>query len=331
MPTYQRNIIVGATVLVALLVFTWMVLTFSSKTAQLFAPPQIKVHFNAPRADGLSPGSEVNYLGVQVGRVEQVTRNTDGKTVNIDALVDRDPPLPANLRASIISTSALGGGNAIVLNISGDQPHGILATDAPPIPTDYVGLQLNLIPPSISQTAAQIGNVSDELSKTLRQLRESGSIEDLDKTIKTVAEQAKKVGQVFDSLQSVLGDASTQGDLRTIIQNLRTTTDKLNTLADSLQTASSTATTTIKGAGKDIDAMSKQVGDRLTQISGVLSSVQSIMEKVDKGQGTAGQLVNDPKLYQSLNDTARQLDKTVADLQRLIEQWEQEGIDLRLK
>jgi hypothetical protein len=55
------------------------------------------------------------------------------------------------------------------------------------------------------------------------------------------------------------------------------------------------------------------------------------VEKVDKGQGTAGQLVNDPKLYQSLNDTARQLDKTVADLQRLIEQWEQEGIDLRLK
>ena len=331
MPTYQRNIIVGVTVLVALLVFTWMLLTFSSRTAELFAPPQIKVHFISARADGLSPGSQVNYLGVTVGRVEQITRNADGKTVDIDGLVDRDPPLPANLRGSIVSTSALGGGNAISLAITGDQPQGILAADSPAIPTQYVGLELNLIPPSISQTAGQIGQVSDELSKTLKQLRESGSIEDLDKTLKTVAVQAKKIGTVFDSLQSVLGDAGTQGDLRTIIQNLRTTTDKLNTLADSLQTASATATVTIKGAGHDIDAMSKQVGDRLTQISAVLSSVQSIMEKVDKGQGTAGQLVNDPKLYQSLTDTARELDKTVADLQRLIEQWEEEGVDLHLK
>ncbi len=220
MPTYQRNIIVGATVLGALIIFTWMLLTFSSRTAALFAPPQIKVHFISPRADGLSSGSQVNYLGVVVGRVEQIARNTDGKTVNIDGLVDRDPPLPANLNATIASSSALGGGNSVNLAVDGDQPQGVLAADAT-IPTQYVGLQLNLIPPSLSQTASQIGQVGDELSKTLKQLRESGSIEDLDKTIKTVAVQAKKVGDVFDSLQSVLGDAGTQGDLHTIIRNLR--------------------------------------------------------------------------------------------------------------
>lgn len=330
MPTYQRNILVGATVLVGILVFAWMVLTFSGKTAQLFAPPEIPIHLRAARADGLSAGSVVNYLGVQVGHVEKVARNADGTSVNIDCYVDRDPPLPANLQATISSSSALGGGNAIGLAIVGDKQEGILAANAT-LPAQYLGLQLNLIPPSISQTAGQIGAVSEELAKTLKQLRESGSIQDLDKTIKTVAEQAKKVGQVFDSLQTVFGDAGTQGNLRDTIQNLRTTTDKLNTLADSLQTASSTATVTIKGAGRDIDAVSKQLGDRLTQFSAVLSSMQNIMEKVDKGQGTAGQLVNDPRLYQSLVDTSRELNKTVADLQRLVEQWEEEGVDLHLK
>ena len=295
-----------------------------------FAPPQIPVHFRAARADGLSPGSQVTFLGVQVGHVDEVTRNADGFSVDIEAVVDRNPPLPANLQASITTPNALGGGNAIDLTIAGERPQGVLAAHAS-IPAQYVGLQLNLIPPSISQTAGQIGAVSEELTRTLKQFRESGSIEDLDKTIKTVAEQSKKVGKVFDSLQSVLGDSVTQGNLRMTIQNLRTTTDKLNTLADSLQTASSTATATIKGAGKDIDAMSKQVGDRLTEISAVLASVQSVMDKVDKGQGTAGQLINDPKLYQSLVDTSRELNKTVADLQRLVEQWEEEGVDLRLK
>jgi phospholipid/cholesterol/gamma-HCH transport system substrate-binding protein len=330
MPSYQRNILVGGTVIVAGLIFTWMILTFSSKSAAVFAPPQIGVHFNSPRADGLSPGSEVDYLGVQVGHVEKVSRDPNGMSVNIEGYVDRDPPLPANLHGVIISSSALGGGNAISLLVDGDHPIGTLAAGTT-ISTQYVGLQLNLIPPSISQTAAQIGEVSDELSKTLRELRESGSIEDLDKTIKVVAVQAAKIGQVFDSLQSVLGDAKTQGDLRTSIANLATTTNKLNKLADSLQNASSAATVTIKGAGNDIDSLSKQIGDRLTQMSAVLDSAQTIMVKVNSGQGTAGQLVNDPKLYQSLTDTARELDKTVADLQRLIEQWEQEGVNLHLK
>jgi phospholipid/cholesterol/gamma-HCH transport system substrate-binding protein len=330
MPNYQRNILVGVTIAVALGIFAWMLLTFSSKAANVFAPPQLPIHFRSTRADGLSAGSVVNYLGVQVGHVESVSRTSDGNSVNIEAIVDRNPPLPANLLAQIITPSALGGGNSINLELNGEKPVGALAAEAV-IPTQYVGLQLNLIPPSLSKTASQIGAVSDELGRTLKQFRESGSIEDLDKTIKTVAVQAKKVGDVFASLQTVFGDTTTQGDLKQIIKNLATTTEKLNTLADSLQTASSTATVTIKGAGRDIDNMSKQVGDRLTQIAAVLTSVQSIMEKINNGQGTAGQLVNDPKLYQSLNDTARELDKTVADLQRLLEQWEQEGVDLKLK
>jgi ABC-type transporter Mla subunit MlaD len=130
MPTYQRNILVGATVLGAVLVFVWMVLTFSSRTAQLFAPPQLTVRFRSARADGLSPGSEIDYLGVQVGRVEAISRNTDGTSVNIEGVVDRDPPLPANLQASITTPNALGGGNAISLAVDGDKPQGVLAADS---------------------------------------------------------------------------------------------------------------------------------------------------------------------------------------------------------
>ncbi len=73
------------------------------------------------------------------------------------------------------------------------------------------------------------------------------------------------------------------------------------------------------------------MGDRLTQIADLLSSVQSIAQKIDKGQGTAGQLVNDPKLYQALVDSSRELNATVTDLKRLIEQWEEEGVNLHLK
>ena len=328
MATYQRNILVGATVLGAGLVFGWMALKFSSRTADLFSQPQFAVHFVTSHANGLSQGSAVQYLGVEVGRVTLLTRNPDGMGVTIDALVDREPPLPSNLRAEITQTSALGGASIISLDVDGDRAHGALVPNET-ITAEYVGL--NLFPPSLTQTAAQFAAMTEEIRKTAKQLRESGAIEDLDKTIKTIATQADKIGQVFDSVQSVLGDPKTRNDLRTAISNIRATTDKLNSLADSLQNTTGAASTAFKDAQVRIDDLSKQVGDRLTQIADLLSSVQSIAQKIDKGQGTAGQLVNDPRLYQALVDSARELNATVTDLKRLIEQWEQEGMNLHLK
>ncbi|MGD0462611.1 MAG: MlaD family protein [Tepidisphaeraceae bacterium] len=328
MATYQRNILVGVTVLGALLVFGWMALKFSSRTAELFSPPQLPLHFLTARADGLSQGSAVEYLGVSVGRVTSLSRNPDGMGVTVDALVDREPPLPANLRAEIMQTSALGEASIISLDFVGDHARGVLAANEI-ISAQYVGL--NLLPPSVSQTATEITGMSEEIRKTAKQLRESGAIEDLDKTIKTIATQAEKVGQVFDSLQSVLGDPKTRGDLKAAIANIHSTTEKLNHLADNLQSTTSAASATFKDAQLRIDDLSKQVGDRLTQIASLLSSVQSIARKIDKAQGTAGLLVNDPKLYQALVDSARELDATVTDLKRLVEQWEEEGVDLRLK
>jgi phospholipid/cholesterol/gamma-HCH transport system substrate-binding protein len=330
MPTYKRNILVGATVLGAILGFVWMSLKFSSRAAEIFAPPQVVVHFHCPRADGLSPGSAIEYLGVQVGHVTAVARNSTGVGVSIDALVDSNPPLPANMRAQIVSAGLLGGGSLISMDVDDQQPKGSLKADTT-IDAQYVGLQLDLLPPSLTQTAGQIGKMSEELRLTVKQLRESGAITDLDKAINQISAQAGKVGGVFDSLQNVLGDPKTQKDLKGAISDLHTTISKLNSLADGLQTASVDASATIKGAHKDIDNLNSQIGDRLTQISGILMTLQSVLTKVDNGQGTAGQLVNDPRLYQSLVDTSRQLNETVTDLKRLVEQWEQEGVYLKLK
>ena len=58
--------------------------------------------------------------------------------------------------------------------------------------------------------------------------------------------------------------------------------------------------------------------------------MQSIANKIDKGDGTAGKLVNDPKLYEGLSDSAAELHLTIKDLRRLIQQWEQEGVPFKL-
>ena len=58
---------------------------------------------------------------------------------------------------------------------------------------------------------------------------------------------------------------------------------------------------------------------------------QDLTIRTDKGEGTIGKLVNDPKLYQNLLETTDQLSVSAKDLRRLFEQWEQEGVSLKLK
>ena len=38
-----------------------------------------------------------------------------------------------------------------------------------------------------------------------------------------------------------------------------------------------------------------------------------------------------PRLYQAMVDSAKQLNGTLGDLNRLVQQWEQEGVTLKIK
>jgi len=316
MSNYRRNVLVGLVVLVAGLVFGWMVLRFSSKTAQIFAPAQMPLHFISPRADGVSTGSPIVYLGVNIGRVTAVSRRPDGQSILIDGTVDRSPPMAANVRAAIIQSSAIGGGSSVSLDLEGQKPEGTLQSGAT-LNARYLGLSLQFLPPQFTQAAEDVGKMSQEISKTAEQLHQSGAIQHLDEAL-------KRLGQALDSMQSIMGDEKTQQNIRVAIANIRQTTEattrlsvKLETLTDSLQ--------------HDSTGLTKQLGDRLTQLASVLNTLQSISQKLDAGKGTAGMLVNDPRLYEALVDATRQLSATVSDLRRLVDQWEQEGVTMKVK
>jgi phospholipid/cholesterol/gamma-HCH transport system substrate-binding protein len=105
----------------------------------------------------------------------------------------------------------------------------------------------------------------------------------------------------------------------------------LDKLSDQATGTLADAQSTVQSAKTEVDHLSRQVDDRMLQVDKSLDSIQSIIAKVDSGKGTAGLLVNDPKLYQGLLENSKELNATILDLKRLVEQWEQEGVSLKLK
>jgi len=297
-----------------------MILKFGDRPARLFATEQMPVWFITDRADGLGEGSNITYRGVIVGRVKTVTRTSDGHRVRIRAEVDKSPPLPKNVEGAITTVSALGATSSMTLQLLDAEPQGELKPDDE-LRAIYVGLQM--LPPEFSDLAR-------ELRLTAQQFRESNVIAHLD-------QQVQKAGKVLDSANELIGDPKLRDDLRTAMSNMRSASEtvnkiggKLDKLSDDAAVTLSDVRSTVNKTGTNIDGVAKQVNDRLLQIARTLEHFQSIAAKVDNGQGTAGQLINDPKLYQALVDSSLQLNATIVDLKRLVEQWEQEGVSFKL-
>src|SRR4051794_13179591 len=72
MSPYRRNILVGASVIVALAILGWMILQFGEAPARFLTKPTIPIHFESERADGLGEGSIISYRGVAVGHITDV-------------------------------------------------------------------------------------------------------------------------------------------------------------------------------------------------------------------------------------------------------------------
>ena len=322
MPPTKRNVLVGATVLFALLALGWMIVQFGGSIATPFSPPMTMLSFVTDRADGVVEGSPVLYRGVNVGKVTGVSLQGDNETVVIQAQVNREPILPSNVRGTIKQTSVFGGGASITLELTGERPEGKLADAKGPFAASFAGS--GLLPPEFATLAT-------ELRETARQFRESQVVPNLNA-------QVTRVGTLVEEITKFVTDTDTQENLRTSLANVRTATESAKRIATNLEDFSGkldkigdNADGLIVRADKNLADVAKQVNDRMVQIGALLETTQSITSKIDKGDGTAGRLVNDPRLYAGLVETTDSLNATIRDLQRIVQQWEQEGVSLKLK
>ena len=91
------------------------------------------------------------------------------------------------------------------------------------------------------------------------------------------------------------------GNVESITQNLKNNNDKISLTIANLKTTSDNL------AALKLKETVDKANEALTQISG-------IMDKINKGEGSLGLLVNDKSLYNNLNNTAADLDKLLKDL-----------------
>jgi phospholipid/cholesterol/gamma-HCH transport system substrate-binding protein len=124
------------------------------------------------------------------------------------------------------------------------------------------------------------------------------------------------------ALPALLNDAETKKKTVELVENLRTTSSNLATFTSNVQ----------KGEGLLPRLLSdKAYGDQaLTEFALLAKQLNEVVAKINSGQGTAGKLISDPALFESVNDILIGINESKL-LRWLIRNRQESGIEKRYK
>ena len=150
----------------------------------------------------------------------------------------------------------------------------------------------------------------------------SGAMGKLSAMIPAVEQMLPKLDSILASLNQLLADPALQHSLHnveTVTANLTTSSQQLNVLMAGLNTQmpvmmektnavlDNTQTLTANLAAVDI-------AKTMEQVDQTIANVQQMTEKMNSKEGTLGLLMNDTKLYTTLNTTVSSADSLLTDL-----------------
>ncbi len=297
-----RNLAVGLTVLIGLALLAVLMIAFAGLPEAFQAGN--KIHMLFEQTYDIEPGDSVYLRGKDVGVVTEVdfTEGDLRKGVTISARIDSDIRLPRNIQARVYTKGLVGKGYLSLL------PEGDIPADAPDefyAANETITLQgmhdssAGLLPPPLLQAFEDFGKLAKNLNELITPEEETAGTQ----------------------------PAGSQPTTQPMPAGLKGTVARLNRTLDTMNGFFAKGDTSLTAA----DELIRQLILDAQDVSKVLHSLQKTVDTLNEGEGTAGKLLNDPKLYDNLVHVTEQMDEMIKDFRRLAKTWETQGMGVKLK
>ncbi|HEX4052403.1 MAG TPA: MlaD family protein [Steroidobacteraceae bacterium] len=254
---------------------------------------------------GLSVGSPVRFLGVDVGRVESI--DIDPRTSDrVQVIAQIDPTTPIDVRT--VAQLSLQGVTGVMFIDLRHLPAGSGRSRLANVPSEKypviasVHSNLDVLLDSLPDLAAQLDELLDRASHLLseRNLAAVDSIAqnvqqattDMPRTMRDAAQLVAQLRTAVQQANAILDTA--RADAGPAGENLVATTNQLRTASTNLARASGRLDTFMAQNGEQISGL---VRDGVPQLEGLLRDTRAAAQQID---GLARSLRDDPSklLYQ---------------------------------
>ena len=341
-----RHVLVGLTAIVGLVGVCGMMLLFGYVPAWLEKGYEIRVYLD--NASGLLPDSRVKLSGIDIGRITKVDlRAAPNRGVVMTALIREGMRIPEASKV-VVESPLIGGSPKLAFDISHldpTQPTAMLAMDGS---AEIQGQSLTLVSQfageleaAIDEPTRQFGQMVEHFNRlagewttvavNVNQLIEQRGTEQVDSAaamgnLTTVLaradERLAELREVIQGLNQWVNDPRLKDDVLAAAASARALTEKLNQSAGR-----------VDGLLETADASLARLATRYVAVaddlSGTLASVRRATDQASTPTGTVGKLLNDPALYQNLNDAAQRLGVVLDELQLLLAKWKEEGLPVQ--
>ena len=175
-------------------------------------------------------------------------------------------------------------------------------------------------------TLASIRSTFDEFKNgdgpLPRMLEDRGLGDKLDSTVTRLDSLLGKAESGEGALSMLLTDGEQKARLERSLASIERTTANLEAASDALRDERALLP---KLLGDEA------YGEKLTgELQSLLENLNRVAGKIDRGPGSAAQIINDPQLYQAMKDIVIGIDES-AILRRLIRNRQKKGIEVRLE
>jgi phospholipid/cholesterol/gamma-HCH transport system substrate-binding protein len=277
----SNEVKVGITVLLAFLV---AIVGFRFMRDVPIFRQTLEISTTFDRGDGISQGSIVNVNGVKVGSVRTV-RLTNDNRVRIVMRLDGQTRIPENSVAQLTSLGIVEG-KSIVIRL-GDSSR--MAEFGDEIEGVYVESMTEVLGSRGEEIAGDVSESLSELNIFLRQLNDTFDDEartSLDETLLNASRATQQIASVLEDKQ---------GEINRAIESGSSMLSQLDTLAtDNRARVDSIMTSLEQNIG--------ELENLRTELESATSNLNTILEKINNGDGTLGRLVNDPSVYENIDE-----------------------------
>jgi phospholipid/cholesterol/gamma-HCH transport system substrate-binding protein len=344
MTEHAKNMMVGMTVIVAMVLLGWMIILFTGLPNLLRSGYEVKIRMEA--RSQVDKGDKIHLGGKEVGAISDVSftdHQNPYEGITITALVDSEITLPTNTVLWV--TKRTLGRPWLEFSTEGDIPPQKAQTLSKLKPDTIVGhaKEASLMPDELAPALKGLATLSENLNKLIAPEAEPTATTgpttspDAKPGTKGLRGTLNNLNVTLAGLAEIFGNVENRANIKTSLANLATASEKadkamdaMKEFADETRKSFAKVSGAADGVAKRVDQLAiKLIGDA-EKISTLLSTINRIALKLEKGEGTAGKILNDPKLYNNLQEAAKQTKLLLKEFSDLVKTWKESGVKVNM-
>ncbi|MDZ4710302.1 MAG: MlaD family protein [Saprospiraceae bacterium] len=274
--------------------------------------------------DQLQVSNPVMINGYEIGSVNDIYLDPMDNTTPIVVLeIQKKIKVPKNSKAELMSLGLMGG-KAIQLKLAGKcdtdcaQSGDSLIASSQSLLSSFVGEgEIDEYMDKIKTSASQLfDSVAGESGK--KEIKQG--VRNFERTLENLAQSttqlnslllrnSNKLDKLITNLESIVGNIQKSNtEITNILKNVDAISAQVQK-ADASKTLGELNTTLEEGK-KAI----QKLQSTMQSADATLMSVNTLIKKANAGDGTVSKLLEDPKLYQNLSSTSKQLELLLQDV-----------------